>query len=495
MKKILNYALAGFMAMSMAVVSCTPTSDETEEPVGDAKGTFVIAAEKGSTATKSITTSDSWIVSKRSTWFSVTPTKGQAGNNDLTVTAEQANEDLKEKIATFTLIDGSTSIPFYVVQRGVVSTILSEEERYVLTGATGLNIPVSGTYAFENIEVSTDASWLEFSQVTTVVEPELLMDSITKSAYAEGTIDFAITEQNDEVGSREAKVTVVAGDQTFEINVIQQSSQTAAADFSKDFYKRSLFFKGTGSWCGNCPPMSHAFSLAQEAYPDRAYSMNLYAQGNQEPSTLYCGNDGVLFLQHFNFAGAYPTGYFNGYAEITLFQDYNFTYDACKNLLKEAIDNYEAEVGIAAVSKIENSSVDLTISFASKVTKSFRYTVAILEDGIVYTQSDYSQPPLVEDPANYEHNHALKGFATKESPQGGQVISLTANETKTETLSFMLPDNVVNPDNVQLQIFVTSEGTYKVEDVLYATYKDWGWIIDNAIQLPVAGFRDFKYEE
>ncbi len=498
MKKIFNYALVGLMAMSMALTSCTKpdgpdNGNEDEVPAGDAKGTFVITADKGSTATLNITTTDSWIISKRTTWFSVTPTKGQAGQQDITVTAEQANEDVKEKIASFTLIDGSTSYPFYVVQRGVVSTTISEAERYILVGDEKLSIPVTGTYDFESIQVSTDASWLTFSQITKTKEPETLMDGVTLSAYNEGTIDFAVNEQNSEAASRSAVVTVVAGEQTFEINVVQQSSQPATADFSKDFYKRSLLFKATGSWCGNCPPLSQAFELAMEAYPGRAYAMNLYAQSNQEPSALYCGSDGVNFLKHFDFAGNYPTGYFNAYAEIPLFQEYTLTYDLCQNLIKEAIDSYPAKVGIAAVSKFENGVVDLTLSLASKETGSFRYTVAVIEDGIIYSQSDYVG--MIEDPGNYEHNHALKGFGTKDCDKGGESVSLTANQTQTANLSFVLPNTIQNSDNAQLLIYVTYEGTCDVQNVLYAEYNNWGWIIDNVIQLPLSGFRDFKYEE
>ncbi len=502
MKKILNYAAIGLMALSSVLVSCNPNdgnTDNPEKPVEGAEGTFVIASEKGSTATLSITTGDSWVVSKRATWFSVDPTKGQAGQQDLTVTAEQANEELEERITTFTLIiNDGTSKPFYVVQRGVVSTVLSEADRFVLAGDQELTIPFYGTYAFADMNVSTDAEWLTFSQIVTTKEPELLMDSLTRSAYAEGNIVLTVNEANSEAVSRKAKITVEAGEQTFEINVFQQSEEAIVADFSKDFYKRAVFFKATGSWCGFCPQMTKALDIAQEAYPDRSYVASLYAQTGQEPSVLACGSDGVNLLRTLGFGGTYPTSYLNGYLGIPLMNnnnDYTITYNMCKDALKEAVtsEEYKAEVAIAAASKVDKGFIDLTINFASKVDKSFKYVVIVMEDGIMYSQSDNTK--IVEDPNNYEHNHVVKSFANKGFEDGGEVITLSANQVTTKKLSFLIPDKVSDPDKVQILIYVTSDGTYKVENVLYADYFDCGWIIDNALQIPVRGFADFKYEE
>ncbi len=488
MRKVFSYGVIALMAMVSVLTSCNPDGPGNDEPAGPSNGSVVLSAEQGNTAEYTFAATSSWVVSNTNTWFSVTPNSGQPGNNTLTIEAVKANTDIMERVKPFTVIDGAEKKTFYVVQRGVVSTEVPEEVVYAMIGVENVNIPISGTYPFDQITVTSDAEWLQFTEIAAVSDSILLDDDVTYSNYMEGQIKMAITQQNEETSAREATVTLVAGEQTFTFIVMQQSNQPAVADYTKDFFKSSVMIKFTGTWCVNCPMMSEAVHMAQDDMPGRLFLVN--AHNGSTNDLDWSGSSRIA--THFNLVGL-PSGYFNGYAEVL-----NYTYkDTHKNLvdlLDEAIDVYPTNVGINATSKLEGNQIKITVNMAAKVSGNHRLTVFFLEDGIKAAQADGTG--LLKDPNNYVHKDILRGSPTNDYADGGQLIVLTENQVTTHEIAVSVPSNIVNVDNMKVLIYVTHEGGPTSQSVTHpgVVYKDFGWVLDNAVLIPVNGFADFKYE-
>ncbi len=483
MSRIIKYGLGFFAVAAIAFASCDKVEPEKPEKPVNSQSTVIISAEEGSVAEFSFTAAKSWVVSNTTTWFKVTPNTGKPGDNELTVTAAKSNPEILERVGFFTVIDGQEKKSYYVVQRGVVSTYLAEDDLFVMTGADEVSVPVSGTYPFEDIKVSVDADWLNFYGMETLSEPSLLEDGITYSNYMEGVARFEVLKENDGIGAREAIVTVTAGEQEFSFAVIQQSTRPAEADFSRDFYKASVMLKFTGTWCGNCPNMSETIHLAQEERPGRLYLVNAHSgsSGNLDWT-------GTRKLINFFGVEAFPSSYFNAYVEL-----YNSQYNVAKGTLVEVIDeavtDHKADVAINAVSRVEEGKIKLSLDFASKVSGEYRYTVFIMENGIVGEQAGSGT-------GKYVHNNILRGSATDGYVYGGDKVTMEQNRVVTEELEIAVPSNIVDINNVNVLVYVTVESGPVTGDVqsLNIAYRDFGWIVDNAIQIPVNGFSEFRYE-
>ncbi len=483
--RFMYMVMAAVVAMTALLVSC----EESEQADTTSSDSVILSCEEGASGELSFTVHSSWVASNANAWFGVVPGSGSAGENTLTVIAKSENSDLRERVNTFTVHYDTYRREFYVIQRGVVATLLSEEPVYAMAGAEEVAVPVSGTFPFEDIEVSTDAAWLGFSDIRSDSEPEVLADGLTLSAYREGEIILTITEDNDGATSREARVTVKAGDEAFSFTVVQQSTQPAVADFGKEFYKVSAMIKFTGTWCTNCPNMSETIHLAQAERPERLYLVNVH---NNSSNNLDWPESDKL-INHFN-VSALPSGFFNGYAEI-LNRPYNVAKSSLVALIDEAVADYPTDVAICASSRVKEGKINLSVDIASKVSADYyRLTVFFLEDGIKAEQSDGSG--ILPDPENYIHKDILRGTATNGYANGGDRIVLSQGQITREEFSVDIPSGIVDIDNAKVLVYVTHPGGPTVEGIKSQdiAYNDFGWVLDNAVMLPVNGFVDFRYE-
>ncbi len=475
--------------LATLLVSCGGSDESAVIPPQPSEAaSAIITCEEGASTEIAFTAASSWVVSNGNTWFGVTPASGQAGDNILTVSAAQSYSGIHERVASFTVIDGSEKRVFYVVQRGIVTTVVAEENIYAMAGTKELAVAVSGTYPFEDVKVTTSADWLRFSGINTVAEPILLPDQTTYSAFRKGEIELLIVEDNCESATRCAEVTVTAGEQTLTFTVHQQSTQGATADFTKEFYKSSVIMKFTGTWCSACPNMSEAIHLAQAEMPGRLHTVNIHINSS---NNLDWAGSSKLF-NHFDVVGL-PAGFFNGYAEI--YNDYHtIAKGALVDLIHEAVEKYPTDVAIYAASRVENGKINLSVDMASKTSGDYRLTVLFLENGIQAEQADgYG---LIDNPKTYVHNNILRGTATEGYANGGDRVTLSQNEITRKEFSVDIPSNIVDIDNTDILIYVTHDGSATIQSVSNSCfmYKDFGWVVDNAVLLPMNSFVDFRYE-
>ena len=109
-------------------------------------------------------------------------------------------------------------------------------------------------------------------------------------------------------------------------------------------------------------------------------------------------------------------------------------------------------------------------------------SVFVLEDGMVYQQSGGS--------SDYVHNNVARAEMTQ---MWGDPVSLQADGLLEKSFSAPVPQSVLDPNNLHILVMMNRKGTF-TGDVTYAGYYDYGYVIDNAVSIPINGFAVFEYE-
>ena len=75
----------------------------------------------------------------------------------------------------------------------------------------------------------------------------------------------------------------------------------------------------------------------------------------------------------------------------------------------------------------------------------------------------------------------------------GDAVSLTANGLLEKTFSIPVPESVLDSDNLHILVMLNRKGSF-TGSAQYAIYGDYGYVMDNAVSIPVNGFAVFEYE-
>lgn len=281
-----------------------------------------------------------------------------------------------------------------------------------------------------DISPSIPADW--FTAAVTVSDSTLLADSVTWSKCRTYTLSLSIEASDGE--ARQSEV-LLAGEDSPDVSATVTVSQTGefTADFTREFLRRSLFVRYTGTWCVNCPTMNQALHNAAEQYPGHIVQMNLYQNSDD-----------------LTFPGLE-----------TYFKHFGIT------VLPTAIVNYYAMV---APHFLDNTA-ERFISLAEEATGSVPSNTII---------------------GGYEHNNVMRAAMTEPF---GDPCSLASNSLEHFTLSMPVPASVVNPDNLHVVVFTSHDGRF-TGDLAdgYIVYRNYGYVVDNAVDIPVGGLTLFDYE-
>ncbi len=479
-KYFLYSALSFALLAGMVACESTDTPEPEPEPgTGDstvvASGTtFLISYEKGAKAELEFDKTADWQLANANAWLSVSPLSGVAGKTKVTATALEANEALVEKEGTLAVRCNNINTTYFVIQRPTPGLNFPKARVSVKSDGGDVVIPVEGNI---EMEVSTSADWLTFDEVA-YGEPATLSDGVTKSLFKVSEIKLTAVAYDGEV-SREATVTVTTEAGDYEVTVRQ--NPVSGIDFSADFYRHSIGFRFTATWCGYCPMMGQAFANAHEENPDRFIPLSLHATSSQGGLAF----SGTPTLEnYFNITG-YPSGFINNIAQV---QNYAVatTTGTINGLIDEAVESYPAKTAVAATSMLSGNTVTVNVQLASKETRS-DYTVCVwvVEDGIVYPQSSGG--------SDYVHNYVVRQSLT--DVQGDAVGDVDEGTVAELEFEADLTDKIKDINNCYLVIFVKYEGEPTVKGVANAVYGKYGTIIDNGVKLPLDGSAEFKYEE
>ena len=216
--------------LSAALTSCTEGGQNTL-----IQGTSIMLPNAADTTiTVPIEFESAWQASCNADWFSIVPLSGEAGTTDITIKCLQYNEDMAERVGTFTIISGTEETTYYVIQD--VNPGFELADSYSFSGSE-----LSGT-EFEfmanvgDVTITSSSDWLTFGEISSI--SDLLADGTTASKYKTYTASMSIAANTGEE-ARLARVTFT-GEKGIERTVTFEQKPNMGEDFSRNFLRRSL---------------------------------------------------------------------------------------------------------------------------------------------------------------------------------------------------------------------------------------------------------------
>jgi hypothetical protein len=207
----------------------TITSGETTLPVTVTQtgGSFSLSAstlsfiDAGESKSLTITTTTSlpWTATSASSWLKVSPESGN-GSATLSVSAE-ANNSTAERTGKLFIVSGDKSIPVVVTQSGGSLSVSASSLSFVNAGETkSLNLQASNSMLAWSAIIND--SWIK-------VSPESGNGSAMLSVSAEANISTS---------ERTGKLTIVSGDVSIPITIIQAGGTVSVSPTTLDFMDR-----------------------------------------------------------------------------------------------------------------------------------------------------------------------------------------------------------------------------------------------------------------
>lgn len=473
MKSLAKMILCGAAAVGTAVffTSCSDNKD-SGRPAIIGQSIFV-PNEMNAAVTVELEFDGEGTVFNTNEWFSVEPFVVVPGTNSLTVKVLELNTELTERVAGFMVNDG-TNTQFYVIQDPVPGWDVSKKTASVSGEEQSYTFSIKGNTDFDAL-VAEGVDWLTIDSVTES-DSTLLADNATYSAYRTYNINMSVAANDGEVRTAEITLNGVDGVTTATIEVSQMGE--LVADFSRDFYRRTLGIRFTATTCGYCPMMSEAMTLAYEETGGRFLPFTIYG--------IMAGSDWWVYDYWLEWMNAFATRYFprgivNGYAVV---ENNNPSTNAAifTQLTEEARTNIPANTVIGGTVSVSGSNVDANISVASKEAGVYTIGVFLMESHIVGQQSGAG--------ASYEHNFVVKDEFTHYM---GDDLSLSTESVQELTYTMPIPSTVEDINNCYVCVWIAKDDTFsgQVSGVLYA---DYNMLIDNVVNIPVNGFALFEYE-
>lgn len=427
---------------------------------------------------------DVWKVRNSNTWFSVYPLSGDPGTVELSVSVLEANTELREKEADFIITVGvgenETNTRYYVFQDPIPGWNLETSTASVSGEAQSYTFPIQGNLDFEAV-LAEGVDWITIDGVTES-DSTLLSDNTTYSAYRTYNINMQIEANDGEVRSTEIYLNGVDGTVKDTIEISQMGK--LVADYSREFYRRSIAFRFTSTSCGYCPIMAAAMKAVHESSNGRFIPFTLYANSSSwMPSAGGLAYDGTdEFERIFNPSQGYPCGIVNGYANVGNYSQ-SIQEGLFASVMDEAVENLPSDCAIGGVVSSGNGNINVNLSIASKAGGAYTLGVYLLEDGIIYTQSGAG--------SNYEHNFVVRANFTDNIM--GDDITLTAQQQQDVNFNMPIPTSIKDINNCYVCVWIAKDGTYS-GSVGNVEYTDFGMLVDNAVTIPIGGFVVYEYE-
>ena len=284
------------------------------------------------------------------------------------------------------------------------------------------------------------------------------------------TITFTITTNSGEIITEDATILVnntpIDGNTftsteigTFTVqakyySVLSEPISVRFHDGSEiNFVKRVLIEDYTGTWCGNCPRVSHAIELAR-AQSEFIVPVGIHRSSSNPADAAYdpYNFDSSALEAVLNMSG-YPKALLNRMTRWQPLEQNNITQVI--NLTQG--DNPKLGLSMSNQVTTTNITLDVNIKF-SQDFENLKLVVYVLENGLIYDQVNYTPfyggLPYI---TNFEHEHVLKSCLT---PLFGEPIA--SEETKvgntyTKSFSIPIPSNIANSNNIEFVAFVTGD--------------------------------------
>ncbi len=223
---------------------------------------------------------------------------------------------------------------------------------------------------------------------------------------------------------------------------------TVVAKSPSPFTQKILVEDCTGAWCGYCPRVAYQLEQYKATHPN-CISTTVHGGGGTDP---YKFQYYTTFNSHYA-VGGYPTAILNRKKQTS--GGYDWSEDNAD--LDAALRNW-APLGLAISSSVSGNNVtgNVKVKFNVTTDKSMKVVIALVENGLVYAQTNYYSPAGGATPylyggldpiPNFVHNGVLRKTATD---LFGDAINVSA-QTKDNILD--IPFNLTLTGN-------TASGTF-----------------------------------
>jgi len=216
------------------------------------------------------------------------------------------------------------------------------------------------------------------------------------------------------------------------------------------FTQKVLAEDYTGTWCGYCPRVGVSLTNYSAAHPNCIVIGVHSPSGSSDP---YIYTYATSLTSAFNIS-SWPTAIIN--------RDYKWTENTTtidQELTKRA------PLGLSLVSTVSGSTINVTakVKFDVTTTVGMKLILMLVQDGLVYPQTNYYAPQYGGDPiTNYVHNHVLRAAMTDIFGDAVPAAQQTIGNTWQNNYSFNAAAyNIANCKIVGVVIFDNNGGGYK----------------------------------
>ena len=469
----------------LAVVSLSscdkqgPDDPDFTEIVGNS---IFVPNSAGETVTVQMEFDEDWYIENDSPWYTVRPMRGSAGTAQITVSVLTDNNDLKERVLGFHIITGDIDNVYYVIQDGVPGFNITESDAGCVREGGNLVVTVEGNVKYD---VSCEEDWLTVNSVQ--YDSTLLADGYSYSKYMVSKINVSVEANDSDFRKADLMLTSNSEDSTTAVVTVEQMGDLVA-DYDRQFIRRSIVMRMTATWCGFCPFMNYGLESASEQYPDHIIPINVHDITSEGGLAFPNANDFYTFFD----VVSLPEGYVNYYAFLPNISSTARVTEFFEGLAREATSSLPSNTVVGGYASLEDGTISADIYVASKEAGEYALCVYLLEDGIIHDQAYQNGSDEGKD---YVHDNVLRASIT-DNLLHGEAFPAQANGTQEFHFDFSVPYNVENQDNLHIVAFTLREGTYSGSvGAGNVEYKDYGYIVDNAVNLHLGQIENYAYEE
>lgn len=228
---------------------------------------------------------------------------------------------------------------------------------------------------------------------------------------------------------------------TFTINA-QQYVSTEPAN------RNVILEEFTGRGCGYCTDGHRIANQIMAANPGRVWAINIHAGGYAQTSyPNMITSDGNTIHGGFSVSG-YPSGVVNRSTASAIDRG-QWTSQANTQMSQASECNVAGIARVNPATRVATITVEVFYTGNSSVSENF-LTVAMLQDSILGTQSDYGNyNPTQWLNGQYVHMHILRDVITP-SAWGEAISPTTAGTLITKTYEYPIPENIGSPNGVDV---------------------------------------------
>lgn len=323
----------------------------------------------------------------------------------------------------------------YVTQEGISNVIFSSDQgnRVLIGSEVEIRLETNrGENITHEAQLFVDDELISEDQLIIVNDQE----DETK------IIDAYVKLSSNSITSFTLKAEYLNLKSSFELNFHDGTDQV--------FKKRVLIEDYTGTWCGWCPRLSHAMSLASDFSNNVVFSaIHRAPTGTADPYNF----EEAEPLEDLIDTPGYPKGFIN--------RVHQWAFPEPDNIAQvlEFTQGERPYLDFAIHSSIENNNLDVDVkTLFTEDYENTKLIVYLQENGLVYPQTNYTSFYNGENPIqNYVHNYTLRKVLTdilgdeisNEESKKGNLLS--------KTFSITIPEEIENVEQLDLVVFMVDE--------------------------------------